>query len=269
MAYGGDMQQICDDLEAEHAALDAVVAPLDASAWGQSTPAAGWSIGDSISHLWFFDQRARLALHPDTVEEFRADAARLTSGLTSGVDPSVEVGRAITPAELLANWRADRSRLIALARSVDPSARIPWYGPAMAARSFITARLMETWAHGQDIRDALGLAPEATERLRHVAHIGVRARPFAYATNSRALPDADVRVELRSPSGELWEWGDASSVDRVTGSALEFCLVATQRRHVADTSLAVSGPLAAEWMGIAQAFAGPPGGGRRPGTFRS
>jgi len=139
----------------------------------------------------------------------------------------------------------------------------------MAARSFITARLMETWAHGQDVRDSLGLAPEASGRLRHVAHIGVRARPFAYATNQRDLPAGDIRVELRSPDGETWAWGDETAPDRVVGDALDFCLVVTQRRHVDDTALDVAGPLAAEWMSIAQAFAGPPGGGRRAGEFGS
>ncbi len=260
------MQQICDDLTDEHAALDDVVASLPAPVWDDSTPAAGWSIRDAISHLWFFDQRAAMALSPDTVADFLADAeAMLAASAAGGPDESVEVGRAIAVPELLDAWRADRARLLALARTVDPSSRIPWYGPAMAARSFLTARLMETWAHGQDVRDALGLPPEVSDRLKHVAHIGVRARPFAYAINRLTLPSSDVRVELDAPGGGTWTWGDESSVDRVTGAAIDFCLVVTQRRHVADTGLVTTGPGAAEWMGIAQAFAGPPGSGRRPG----
>ena len=137
----------------------------------------------------------------------------------------------------------------------------------MAARSFITARLMETWAHGQDVRDALGLEPEVSMRLRHVAHIGVRARPFAYANNRRQLPDGDVRIELLAPNGDLWTWGE-SSTDTVRGSALDFCLLVTQRRHLLDTGLEVVGSLAEDWISIAQAFAGPPGPGRAPGQFR-
>ena len=261
------MQAICTDLRAEHQALDAVVSSLTDEQWRQPTPAAGWSIADSVSHLWFFDQRATMALDPATVEAFHADTKTLMANTAAGVDPSVEVGRAIEPATLLANWRADRERLIELALTVDPSGRVPWYGPAMAARSFITARLMETWAHGQDVRDSLGLAPEASGRLRHVAHIGVRARPFAYATNQRPLPEGEIRVELRAPDGELWVWGEEAAPDRVVGDALDFCLVVTQRRHVDDTALTVTGSLAVEWMSIAQAFAGPPGGGRRSGEF--
>jgi uncharacterized protein (TIGR03084 family) len=136
----------------------------------------------------------------------------------------------------------------------------------MSAMSFATARLMETWAHGQDIVDAVGARRPATERLRHIAHIGVRARPFSYATNGREVPSGEVRVELGAPDGGRWEWNESAS-DVVRGDALDFCLVVTQRRHLDDTALVVDGPLAEDWMAIAQAFAGPPGAGRQPGQF--
>jgi uncharacterized protein (TIGR03084 family) len=184
-----------------------------------------------------------------------------------GVDASVEPGRSIEPAKLLTCWREDRVRMIDAASEVDPSARVPWYGPTMAARSFITARLMETWAHGQDIVDALGVTRISTARLRHVAHIGVRARPFSYAIHNMTMPAVDVVVRLTGPDGEEWSWGDPNSVDQVSGAALDFCLVVTQRRHLADTKLDVVGEAATEWMGIAQAFAGGVGEGRQPGQF--
>jgi len=256
------MDAICDDLAAEHADLDRIVAALDDAAWDTPTPAPAWSVRDQISHMWFFDQRAALALTDP--EAFAADAAALLAG--GGTDASIAPGRALSPAELLAAWRAEREALIALARTVDPSSRVPWYGPAMAARSFITARLMETWAHGQDVVDAVGAERAPTARLKHVAHIGVRARPFSYAVNHRELPLVDVYVGLDAPDGTRWEWGE-SEVDRVTGPALDFCLLVTQRRHLADTALVVDGPAASEWIGFAQAFAGPPGEGRRAGQF--
>jgi uncharacterized protein (TIGR03084 family) len=137
----------------------------------------------------------------------------------------------------------------------------------MSARSFVTARLMETWAHGQDVVDALGAERAPTERLRHVAHIGVGARPFSYAANRREMPDAGIRVELLAPSGETWTWGPEGAVDTVRGPALDFCLLVTQRRHRDDVALMVEGSAADEWLDIAQAFAGPPGEGRRPGQF--
>jgi uncharacterized protein (TIGR03084 family) len=127
---------------------------------------------------------------------------------------------------------------------------------------------METWAHGQDVVDALGAERAPTDRLRHVAHIGVTARPFAYRVHGLDLPDVPVRVALDPPAGgETWVWGDEGAADRVSGPALDFCLVVTQRRHPADTHLVIEGDAAVEWMSIAQAFAGPPGAGRQPGQF--
>ncbi len=258
------MEAICDDLDAEHQSLDELVAPLSEDDWSLPTPATDWSIRDQISHLWFFDQRAAMALRdPD---EFAADTEELIAA--GGTAASVLPGRSMTGQQMLAAWREDRVALLRLARTVDPSARIPWYGPAMGARSFITARLMEAWAHGQDVADALGATRVPTARLKHVAHIGVRARPFSYLINGLALPDAPVHVELTAPDGSTWEW-DAQGTDSVRGTALDFCLAVTQRRHLSDTSLQIHGAGAIEWMNIAQAFAGEPGNGREPGQFRS
>jgi uncharacterized protein (TIGR03084 family) len=251
------MKAICDDLAAEHEALDAVVRDLPDAAWDLPTPASGWMVRDQISHLWFFDQRAVLAA--TDAEAFAADA---TTMRRAGIDASVEPGRGMRPDELLVAWRAGRAMMLDLLIGLDPKARIPWYGPAMGALSFATARLMETWAHGQDVVDAVGAEREATDRLRHVAHIGVRARPFSYANRGLEVPAGDVHVALDAPGGGVWEWGERSSGNHVRGPALDFCLVVTQRRHLDDTALVMEGPLATEWMGIAQAFAGPPGPGR-------
>ena len=256
------MDPICNDLHDEHLALDAIVAELSEDGWSTPTPATGWSVRDQISHLWFFDQRAAMALRDP--EAFAADMQQLLA--SGGTQASVEPGRAMTGEALLAAWRADRDDLITLARTVDPSSRVPWYGPAMAARSFITARLMETWAHGQDVVDALGAVRPATARLKHVAHIGVRARPFSYLINGLELPPEPVYVALTAPDGSTWEWGEPAA-NRVTGTALDFCLVVTQRRHPDDTALFGEGPAAVEWIGIAQAFAGDPGSGRVAGQF--
>jgi uncharacterized protein (TIGR03084 family) len=171
------------------------------------------------------------------------------------------------PDELLAWWRAERQRILAVMRAADPSLRIPWYGPPMALSSFATARLMETWAHGQDVADALGARRQPTARLKHIAHIGVRTRGFAYALRNMPVPEGELRVELEAPDGGTWAWGPPDAAGRVTGPAVDFCLVVTQRRHRADTSIKAEGALADEWLSIAQAFAGSPGPGRQPGQF--
>ena len=157
--------------------------------------------------------------------------------------------------------------MTAVLAGLEPRARLPWYGPDMGVASFTTARLMETWAHGQDVADALGERREPTDRLRHVAQIGVRALPWSFTVHGRPVPDVPVRVELELPGGGGWTAGPEDAADLVRGSALDFCLVVTQRRHPADVDLTVRGPVAGEWMGLAQAFAGPPGTGRRPGQF--
>jgi uncharacterized protein (TIGR03084 family) len=258
--------RVCADLAAEHDALDTVVAAIPLADWDRPTPAPGWTVRDQISHLAWVDERAVEAISDP--ETFTAGVRRLAE--VAPEDPmsvGVNEGRALPAADVLLWWRRGRARLLEVVGDVDPNARIVWYGPPMGAVSFVTARLMETWAHGQDVVDALGATRPATARLRHVAHIGVTARPFSFVAHGLDAPPQPVRVELVGPDGDEWSWGPAGAVDTVSGDAVEFCLVVTQRRNLADTSLDVRGPVAARWMAVAQAFAGPPGRGRRPGQF--
>jgi uncharacterized protein (TIGR03084 family) len=259
------VESLLADLAAESADLDARVAQLVASAWLTPTPATGWDIRDTITHLHQTDADALLALSdPAEFARFmeRVRAAESDESSLGHVEASVAAGRTTDPLQLLGNWRADRERLAAVLAGVAEGTRVPWFGPAMSVPSFITARLMETWAHGQDVVDALGQSREGTSRLRHVAEIGVRARPFAYAINGLELPAAAVYVELDAPGGDAWIWGPADAANTVSGSALDFCLLVTQRRHRDDLKLTVSGADAAQWMYIAQAYAGGAGGGR-------
>jgi uncharacterized protein (TIGR03084 family) len=255
-----DMAALAADLAAESAVTRALVAGLDEHGWHTPTPAAGWDIADQIGHLAYFDEVAvQSAVRP---EEFRAELA--VAQANGGIDPAVIAARHRdrTGAELLAWFDTARAVLLGTFASLDPNTRLPWFGPAMSAASSLTARLMETWAHTQDVADALGVTREPTGRLRHVAHIGVGARAFSYAVRGQIPPDTPVRIELTAPDGALWTWGPPDAEDRVTGTALDFSLLVTQRRHRDDLALILDGPKAAEWMAIAQAFAGPPGPGR-------
>ncbi|MBD0323861.1 MAG: TIGR03084 family protein, partial [Aldersonia sp.] len=170
--------------------------------------------------------------------------------------------------QLLETWRAGRARLVEALAGVEPGRKLDWFGPPMSAASMATARLMETWAHGQDIADALGATRVATHRLRHVAHLGVRTRNFAFGLHELPPPAEEFRVELRAPGGETWTWGPEDAAQRVTGSALDFCLLVTQRRHLDDLDVTATGGDAQKWIAIAQAFAGPPGPGREAGQFQ-
>jgi uncharacterized protein (TIGR03084 family) len=258
-----DLGSLCADLTAEADALDGRVAALDAAGWARPTPAAGWDIVDSVSHLAYFDGTARLALcDPDA---FAAHAAELTAGTPTGATPAdVALGRTLGPAALLARWREARRALLAAVAAADPTVRVPWYGPPMGLASFVTARIMETWAHGQDVADALGLPPVISGRLRHVCHIGVGARAYSFAVHGVVDPGDPVRVEASRPDGETWTWGPADAANRLLGPALDLALVFTQRRNVADTLVVADGPVAETWLGVAQAFAGPAGPGRAP-----
>ena len=260
-----DLRDLCADLAAEHESLDAVAAGLDDAGWDTPTASARWAVRDQIGHLAYFDEAATQAIIDP--EGFSTSLAAALSGDLAEFLEATEVrGRTLPHAELLGWWREERAALLAAAAPLDPKARLPWYGPSMGARSFVTARLMETWAHGQDVVDALGADRPATDRLRHIADLGVRTRGFSYVVRGREVPEGDVCVELTGPGGDTWVWGDDDTTDRVSGPALDFCLVVTQRRHVADTAVVADGPLAAEWLSIAQCFAGGPTLGPTPRT---
>ncbi|HEX3713870.1 MAG TPA: TIGR03084 family metal-binding protein, partial [Trebonia sp.] len=171
--------------------------------------------------------------------------------------------------EVLAWFDRSRTELTEAFRTADPDSRLPWFGPAMSPASSVTARLMETWAHGTDILDTFGIDRVPTTRLRHIADLGIRALRYTYAVNGLERPGDPIRVELAAPDGQRWTWGPDGARDRVAGDALDFCLVVTQRRHRDDTGLDVRGPVAAQWIAIAQAFAGPAGPGRAPGHVKA
>jgi uncharacterized protein (TIGR03084 family) len=260
-----DLEALIEDLAAETAALRAIVDRLADADWLLPTPAPGWTIADQISHLAYFDQMAvTSATDPDA---FAANVAELTAHGVVDPDAIAAQHRHLTPAQLREWFGRARGQVLSVFAGLDPTARVPWFGPPMSVASAVTARLMETWAHGQDIADTVGAERERTHRLRHVAHIGVGARAFSYVARGLPAPADPVRVELLAPSGELWTWGPPDASDRVTGAALDFCLLVTQRRHRADTAVTAQGPVAGQWLTIAQAFAGPPGAGRAPGQF--
>ncbi|MGN9844756.1 TIGR03084 family metal-binding protein [Nonomuraea sp. H19] len=251
------MAELLDDLRAETASFETLLRPLRDEDFELATPAEGWAIRDQVSHLaWFDDAAARAATDPDG---FHASLA----GFRSVDDLAIEA-RGMPPAELRAWFRGARARSLAAFAGLAARDRVPWFGPAMSAASFVTARLMETWAHGQDVADALGVVREPTARLRHVATIGFRARSYSFAVRGLPEPAEPVRVELTMPDGSLWTAGPDDAASAVRGPMLDFCLVVTQRGHLSDTALELTGEPVRSWMEIAQAFAGPPGKGREP-----
>ena len=253
---------LLDDLAGESRALDESVAGLPVDRWATATPALGWTVAHQVAHLAWTDEAAlRAATDPDG---FRGGAA--ATDVAAAVDAAAASGARLAPEELLLRWRSGRETLWAALRDLPPGTVLPWFGPPMSAASMATARLMETWAHGVDVRDALGLPSPPTARLRAVAHLGVRTRDFAFGLHGQAPPAEPFRVELTGPDGELWSWGPPQAAQRVTGPAADFCLRVTQRRARQDLALSASGAEADRWLDLAQAFAGPPGRGPAPRT---
>ncbi len=259
------LDDVLTDLSAEGDSLVALVADLAEDQWHAATPAEGWDVATTIGHLAWTDRVALKAAHSCSAQGKVVWDEVVLQALADpdGFVDVMALAAAQTPRdELIQEWQHAR---IALAHTLGlyPAGRkIPWFGPPMSPTSMATARFMETWAHGIDVRTALGRTPERTDRIRHVAHLGVRTRGYAFANNSLDLPAAEVFVDLTSPSGEAWTWGDPAAPERITGSAWDFCLLGTQRIHREDTDLLADGAGAEQWLRIAQTFAGPAGGGR-------
>jgi uncharacterized protein (TIGR03084 family) len=256
------LRAVLDDLAVEGAALDALVADLGEPDWRRPTPASGWDVATSVAHLAWTDQVAVLA----ATDKARWDAVVLEAIADPDgfVDASAVAGAAASPEEILRRWREGRSRLAEVLAAHPADEKLPWFGPPMSPTSMATARFMETWAHGLDVAEALGVTVEPHDRVRHVVHIGVRTRGFSFVNNGLDVPSEEVRVELTAPGGATWVYGPEAAGQRVTGPAWDFALLVTQRRHRADLSLDASGADADRWLDIAQAFAGPSGNGRDP-----
>lgn len=251
--------ELIADLEAEQRQLDEIVAGLSADQWDSPTPSPGWTVTDQIGHLCYFDGAAVVAItDPDAFANMMSDLLEAGGAGASEVDDlTLDPFRALDQPGRLEAWRRNRRALASAAAGLGERDRVSWYGPSMGAKSFLTARLMEVWAHGVDVCDAVGAHRPATDRLRHIAHLGYVTRGWSYANRGLDPPAGGVRLELTAPSGALWTWGDPGD-DTVRGPAEDFCLVVTQRRHVDDTDLEMAGPDAVDWMHKAQAFAGPP-----------
>jgi uncharacterized protein (TIGR03084 family) len=258
-----DYPGLLADLRHESDQLVSCLSGLGAEQWRVPTPAPGWSIHDQVSHLAFFDDTARLALtDPD---RFRRKADELMAGGMDFPDRIAIECRAKASDDMLEWFFTARRQLLAALDGDDPRRRLPWFGPDMSVASSATARLMETWAHGQDVYDTLGRPHPPSPGLRSIAHLGVATFAFAHTLHGIDVPDQPVRVKLRSPDGEWWTWGPEQAVNRIIGPAEDFVLTVTQRRHWTETALDARGPVAKRWLDIAQVFAGAPSRRAVPG----
>jgi uncharacterized protein (TIGR03084 family) len=254
------LEQVLVDLAAEGDALEAMVIALTDDQWATPTPAEGWDVAHQVAHLAWTDEVAVLAA-TDKVRWDEVVVAAMADPY-GFVDSGADEVAMDPPSALLRRWQAGRLALASALRDYPAGQKMPWFGPPMSPTSMATARFMETWAHSLDVAEALGVAPSANDRVRHVAFLGAITRGFAFATHGLPIPTDDVYVALTLPSGATWTHGSPDAANSVRGPAYDFALRVTQRAHRDDLDLVAVGPVADQWLDIAQAFAGPPGAGR-------
>lgn len=259
-----DLVTVIDDLRAEGDELYRFLSALKESDWTRVTSFKNWTINDVVQHLYFGDFMG--------VTSHKSGAAFLAfmkevqgSGL-----PLVEFTRSWLSgthgSEMLAFWYRHFGEMCDRFAASDPTLRLTWAGPDMGLKMFATARLMETWAHAWEIYDVLGVTRKHSDRIRHVATIGVKTYGWTFANRKLELPGPPPYVKLSAPSGATWEWNVPQGDNVVIGTAVEFCQVVTQVRNITDTQLQVKGDAATAWMAIAQCFAGPPEEPPAPGS---
>ncbi len=256
------LNQVLDDLATESDRLDSLVADRPARDWRRPTPSPGWDVASQVAHLAWTDEAA----HAAATDKPRWDALVVEAMADPDhfADRAALTGGVAAPSAILQRWRTARLELAEALGSYPAGQKMPWYGPPMSATSMATARFMETWAHSRDVHEALDAEPEVTDRIRHVAHLGVRTRNFSFSVQGLDTPAEEFRISLTAPSGDLWVWGPEDAAQTVSGAAYDFCLLVTQRINRVDTSLVAVGRDANTWLSIAQCFAGPPGEGRGP-----
>jgi uncharacterized protein (TIGR03084 family) len=259
------IDEILADLEAEGDDLDALVSAIDAEQWRLPTPSPGWTIANQISHLTSSASLATLAA--TDADAFAARKAELGRDFNETTDAGAAEFADLPPEQLLAHWRDTRRSLQDALAAMPAGQRLPWIVTPVSPATMASVRLMELFGHGQDIADALGVERPATDRIAAVARFGVRTRDYAFVSRGLAPPAEEFGVTLAAPGGGEWTWGPEDAAQSVSGPALDFCLLVTQRRHRDDLSLVAVGPDADRWLDIAQAYAGPPGPGRAPGQF--
>ncbi len=251
------MLQVSVDLREEVDELHGFLQTLKPEDWDRETGFMEWTPWDVVAHLHYFDVVSMSALEGG--EAFASEREALFKAIGAG-RTNQELGRErfadLDAPSLMREWRSTAHKLAEALGNSDPKRRLPWFGPDMGVQMFTTARYMETWAHGQEIYDLMGASRTHTDRIKNIATIGMKTFGWTFVNRKEEIPGPPPYVRITAPSGEIWEWNDPDENECIRGDAVEFCQVVTQGRNIADTKLEVTGPVATQWMSIAQCFAG-------------
>ena len=263
---GNNMQQADDFLE-ECKTLYRFLETLGDEDFQKVTQFKDWTVSDVVGHLHMWNWAADLSLNEPPA--FQALLSGVTEKIIAGnTFREIEVDwlKDLKNRELLQEWQQFYIAMHGRFNKADPEKKVKWAGPDFSVRTSITGRLMETWAHGQAIYDILGVKREVSDRISHIARLGVITFGWTFSNRGLDVPQNKPYVKLTAPSGKIWEWNAPSDDNFVDGSAEEFCQVVTQTRHFSDTSLKVVGKTAASWLSLAQCFAGLPSDPPEPGS---
>ena len=258
------MQQATDFLE-ETKLLHQLLQGLAEEEFEKETLFKNWTVNDILVHLHFWNMSADTALNDpgkfeDSMQELRSAIKN------SNLRPFENRAVSERGSELLKTWFDLSQKIARDFAEVDPKKRVKWAGPDMSARTCISARQMEIWAHGQALFDLLGEDRKEADRIKNVVILGINAFGWSHHVHGLTPPETMPFLKLKAPSGEVWEFGEKSNTEKIKGDAVEFCQVVTQTRNIADTSLKVTGQTANTWMQNAQCFAGPPETPPAPGV---
>lgn len=240
------MVDVFDDLAAEYAQFDSVISALTDDQWERPSAAPGWTVADVVLHLAQSEDLVAAAIGGGTTAfaSGRVDAAAADS---------VAVERGIAPADLLARWRAAALPVPEALRAVPKGTRLQWVTNTLSPASLATTRLAEHWAHAYDITAPLGIPYPDTARIRHIAWLGHRTLPYAFATEG--LGDGPVYCELTGPDGETWHFGNPDAPSTITGPAADFCRVGARRLSPADSRLKATGPHGPQALAVLRNYA--------------
>ncbi|RSM55432.1 TIGR03084 family protein [Amycolatopsis sp. WAC 01376] len=259
------LREVIQDLDADGDELDALLASLTPEQWATPTPAPGWTIAHQVAHLAATFRMAGLAAADP--EGFKNLAGSLGPDFDANVHAALSQFLPDPPDVLFDRWKAERTAASKALAAVDPAGFVPWLVNPLPPSILASAGMMEMFAHGQDIADALGVRRTRTERLGHLVAFAVRTWDFGYLARGLTAPAEQFRFDLVSPAGTHWGFGPEDATQRVEGPAEDFCLLVTRRRHHSDLALVATGEHAAHWLEIAQAYRGPAGEGREAGQF--
>jgi uncharacterized protein (TIGR03084 family) len=243
---------VIDDLAAEQAEIDRMLAGIDDATWDASSGAPGWSIADVVLHLAQSEEAVVLSTQGTSLADALPDALVGATSMDDMMDRWVAAERAPGP-EVFARWRRASTAAVAALRAADPDTRLPWAAAPLKPTALATTRLAEHWAHALDIAEGLGVPYPDTDRLRHIAWLAHRTLPYAFSVAGEE--PGDVYCELTAPDGSTWAFGDPASESRIEGPASAFCRVGAQRVRPEESGLNATGPHAQSALRVLRNYA--------------